>query len=70
MTPPKKRSSQGRHRVTPSWRTEIDRQRFADALLLLAMHLDEKTPTPHKHQRDPASELTGQEGDDHDEDRR
>lgn len=46
-----KREPAKRHRVTPVWRTELDREGLARALLLLAMHLDEEDRKPHNQGR-------------------
>ncbi|MDZ5144144.1 hypothetical protein [Microbacterium testaceum] len=56
-----------RHRVIPVWRRELDREGFARALLLLAMHLDETTPMPHRKRQNPDENSTGQKGSGRDE---
>jgi hypothetical protein len=48
---------QSRHRIVPVWRTEIDREAFAKALLLLVLHLDETERDAHKQ-----TEKTNSEG--------
>lgn len=48
------------HRLSPAWSAELDREGLARALLLLAMHLDEKQRMAHKKQQNPAS--TGPSG--------
>lgn len=35
------------HRLIPIWKSALDREAFAKALLLLAMHLDETQKKPH-----------------------
>ncbi len=42
-----KREPAKRHRITPVWRAQLDREALARALLLLAMHLDEEDRKPH-----------------------
>lgn len=51
-----------RHRLVPVWKRELDREAFARALLLLAMHLDEKDRMAHKNQQNPAEGAAGQKG--------
>lgn len=63
----KKTPAARRHRLIPVWRTELDRHSFARALLLLAMHLDEKEHRAHTHQQNPTKEAAGQKGGGHDE---
>ena len=63
----KKNPASRRHRLTPVWRTELDRHGFARALLLLEMNLDEKDDTAHTKQQNPANEAAGQKGGGHDE---
>jgi hypothetical protein len=63
----KKNPASPRHRLIPVWRTELDRQGLARALLLLAMHLDERDREAHTKQQNPAEEAAGQKGDGHDE---
>lgn len=36
------------HRIIPVWREEIDHKKLAQALILMAQHLDEKRKTIHK----------------------
>lgn len=57
----------GRHRLTPLWKQNIDREAFARALLLLAMHLDEQDRMAHKNQQNPAEGTAGQKGGGHDD---
>ena len=57
----------GRHRLTPVWKKELDREALARTLLLLAMHLDEQDRMPHKNQQNPAEGTAGQKGGGHDD---
>lgn len=63
----KENSPPRRHRLTPVWRQQLDREGFARALLLLAMHLDETTPMPHRKRQNPDENSTGQKGGGRDE---
>lgn len=43
-----RRSTKRPHRIIPVWRQNPDSKKLAKALLMMAMHLDEKNKTIHK----------------------
>lgn len=63
----KQNPSPRRHRLIPVWRQQLDREGFARALLLLAIHLDETGRMPHRKRQNPDESSAGQEGGGHDE---
>lgn len=47
MNTRRKRADNGRHAVRPIWRDKFDANRFAKALIMAAMHLDEISKKAH-----------------------
>ncbi len=63
---PRKSRSPSAFRVVPAWKESLDRDGFAKALLLLAMHLDEQQKLVHtQDQRTETQTSIQTEGEDH-----
>jgi len=66
MTRRRRDQAPRRHRLVPVWKKTLDREAFARALLLLAMHLDEKDRAAHKQPGTPGADRPGDERGRHD----